>query len=190
VCTPILDEDHVGDSWGTAQFGDTVAMMVADGLGHGQEAEEASRRAVALFQAAPENSPQHILQQANEALRGGRGAAVAVARVQGTEVRYAGVGNVAGSVVEGSTSRHMVSHNGIVGHQMPRTQEFTYPWSDRSVLVMASDGVKSQWRLDGYPGIFRRHPALIAATIWRDFSRGRDDATVLVAQGPALRQAT
>jgi hypothetical protein len=81
----------------------------------------------------------------------------------------------------------MVSHPGIVGHQMSRVQEFNYPWSDRSLLVLASDGIKTQWRLDAYPGISRRHPTLIAATIWRDFSRGRDDATVVVAQGPALR---
>jgi hypothetical protein len=53
--------------------------------------------------------------------------------------------------------------------------------------VMASDGIKTQWRLDSYPGISRRHPTLIAATIWRDFGRGRDDATVVVAQAPALR---
>ncbi|MFL5561484.1 MAG: ATP-binding protein [Gemmatimonadaceae bacterium] len=187
VCTPIEGEEHIGDGWSVASFDGAFTIIVADGLGHGVDAEGPSRIAVETFLAAKTDSPSRIIERAHEALRGGRGAAVSVARVEGNEVRYAGVGNVGGSIVEDGTVRHMVSIPGIVGHQMSRVQEFTYSWSDRSLLVMASDGIKSQWRLDSYPGIARRHPTLIAATIWRDFRRGRDDATVVVAQGPALR---
>ena len=187
VCTPISGEEHIGDGWSFTRGEGWFAVMVADGLGHGVDAEGPSRNAVETFLAAPSESPSRIIERAHEALSGGRGAAVAVARVEGNEVRYAGVGNIAGSVIEDSATRHMVSHPGIVGHRMSRVQEFTYPWSDRSLLVMASDGIKTQWRLDSYPGLVRRHPTLVAATLWRDFSRGRDDATVVVAQAPALR---
>lgn len=187
ICTPIDAEEHIGDGWSVAPNGDSLAIMVADGLGHGVDAERASRLAVEAFLAAPSASPSRVMERAHEALRGTRGAAVAVVRVEGEEVRFAGVGNIAGSVIVDATTRHMVSHPGIVGHQMSRVQEFVYPWNDRSLLVLASDGIRTQWRLDAYPGISRRHPTLIAATIWRDFSRGRDDATVVVAQGPALR---
>lgn len=186
VSTPISGEEHLGDDWSVAQADGSCTIMVADGLGHGVNAEGPARAATEAFLAARAEPPARIIDRAHEALRGGRGAAVAVARVEGNEVRYAGIGNIAGSVIEDATTRHMVSHNGIVGHQVTRVQEFTYPWSARSLLVMASDGIKTQWRLDAYPGIVRRHPTLIAATIWRDFSRGRDDATVVVAQGAAL----
>lgn len=187
VCTPIDGEEHVGDGWSFARGDGWLTVIVADGLGHGVGAEGPSRTAVETFLASNSESPARIIELAHDALRGGRGAAMAVARIEGTEVRFAGVGNIAGAVTDGSAARHMVSHPGIVGHQMARIQEFTYAWSDRSLLVMASDGIKSQWRLDSYPGITRRHPTLIAATIWRDFQRGRDDTTVVVAQGPALR---
>jgi anti-sigma regulatory factor (Ser/Thr protein kinase) len=187
VSTPIAGEEHVGDDWSVVREGESFTIMVADGLGHGVDAEGPARAAVDAFHAARRDPPARIIERAHDALRGGRGAAVAVARVEGREVRYAGVGNIAGTVIEDATTRHMVSHNGIVGHQMTRVQEFNYSWSARSLLVMASDGIKTQWRLDAYPGIMRRHPTLIAATIWRDYSRGRDDATVVVAQGPALR---
>ena len=188
ISTPIDGEEHVGDSWACAETGTGAAAIVADGLGHGVEAESASLDAVRTFLADPEAPTTRILERSNEALRSGRGAAVAIARMEHDVVRFAGVGNVAGSVIEGTSVRHMVSHNGIVGHQMPRAQEFTYPWNDRSLLVMASDGIRPQWRLESYPGLMRRHPTVIAATIWRDHSRGRDDATVVVAQGPALRR--
>lgn len=190
ICTPIAGEEHVGDGWSFTRSADAFAIIVADGLGHGIDAERASRLAVEAFLGSGVDAPSRILQRAHDALRGTRGAAVAVVRVEGKEASFAGVGNVAGSVIADEATRHMVSHPGIVGHQLSRVQEFTYPWSDRSLLVLASDGIRTQWRLDGYPGISRRHPTLIAATIWRDFSRGRDDATVVVAQGSALPLAS
>jgi anti-sigma regulatory factor (Ser/Thr protein kinase) len=180
-------DSKLGVGWSVARSGVAFAILVGAGLGHGVDAEGPSRLAVDAFLAAKSASPSRIIELAHEALRGTRGAAVAVVRVEGEEVRFAGVGNITGSVITDATTRHMVSHPGIVGHQMSRVQEFIYPWNDRSLLVLASDGIKTQWRLDAYPGISRRHPTLIAATIWRDFSRGRDDATVVVAQGPALR---
>ena len=76
----------------------------------------------------------------------------------------------------------MASHNGTVGHQMQRVQEFTFPWNADSLLVMHSDGLKSSWDLERYPGIWSKHPGLIAAMLYRDFSRERDDVTVLVAK--------
>jgi hypothetical protein len=46
---------------------------------------------------------------------------------------------------------------------------------------MHSDGLKTRWELDAYPGITVRHPAIAAAAVYRDFNRGRDDSTVVAA---------
>ncbi len=46
--------------------------------------------------------------------------------------------------------------------------------------MLASDGVATSWQLDPYPGLSQKHPTLIAAVLFRDFSRRRDDATVVV----------
>ena len=45
---------------------------------------------------------------------------------------------------------------------------------------MHSDGLATRWSLDAYPGLQRRHPGLVAGVLYRDYSRGRDDVTVLV----------
>ena len=76
----------------------------------------------------------------------------------------------------------MVSHNGIVGHNVHRTQEFRYSWHGGELLVAHSDGLESQWNLGGLPAIGRQHPALIAAALFRRHWRRRDDVTVLVAR--------
>ena len=48
---------------------------------------------------------------------------------------------------------------------------------------MSSDGIGTKWDLNGYPGLLRRSPAIIAAQVHRDFRRLNDDATVVVVKG-------
>jgi hypothetical protein len=47
---------------------------------------------------------------------------------------------------------------------------------------MHSDGLATRWDLRKYPGIWNKHPSIIAALLHRDFGRGRDDVTVFVAR--------
>ena len=79
----------------------------------------------------------------------------------------------------------MVSHNGTVGHVTRKVQEFVYPWLPGALVIMHSDGLGTQWSLERYPGLALRDPALIAGVLYRDFQRGRDDVTVLVAREAA-----
>jgi len=51
-----------------------------------------------------------------------------------------------------------------------------------AMLIMHSDGIGTRWDLERYPGLPQRHPALIAAVLYRDHARGRDDAGIVVAQ--------
>jgi hypothetical protein len=124
------------------------------------------------------------VQAAHEALRITRGAALAVARIDyaADDVRFAGIGNVAGIVTDGHARRALVSHNGIVGHNMRKVQEFTQACVPGALCILHSDGLQTQWNLADYPGLALRAPLLIAAILMRDFSRRRDDAMVLVAR--------
>ncbi|HEU4753841.1 MAG TPA: SpoIIE family protein phosphatase, partial [Armatimonadota bacterium] len=97
-------------------------------------------------------------------------------------LRYAGIGNISGTLLRPEGSQSLVSHNGTVGHQVRKIQEFSYPWPAGALLVLHSDGLGSAWRLDRYPGLVARHPEIIAAVLYRDFRRERDDVTVVVAR--------
>jgi anti-sigma regulatory factor (Ser/Thr protein kinase) len=184
VSEPIHGEESCGDGWGIRRFADSVILMVVDGLGHGILAAEAAQEAERVLSCAGDVSPQNILQDVHDALRKTRGAAVAIARIQPEKglIIFAGVGNVSASIVSSGVSRSLASHNGTVGHTVPRLQEFTYPWNPDDILVMHSDGLTSRWDLERYPGIWTKHPSIIAAILHRDFCRRRDDVTVLVAK--------
>jgi anti-sigma regulatory factor (Ser/Thr protein kinase) len=187
VCLPRAGETECGDAWALARSGDRHVLIVADGLGHGPDAAKASRQAITTFHNRLTLPPTDLLGEIHLALRSTRGAAVAVAALDPVkrEIRYAGVGNIAGAVVAGDETRSMVSHNGTVGHEVRKIQEFTYAWPPGALVIMHSDGLQTQWRLDRYPGLATRAPAVIAGLLYRDFTRGRDDVTVA-----AVREAS
>jgi anti-sigma regulatory factor (Ser/Thr protein kinase) len=180
VCLPRSGETECGDAWAIGRSGDRHVLIVADGLGHGPDAARASRQAITTFHTRLSLPPPDLLGEIHLALRSTRGAAVAVAALDPgkREIRYAGVGNIAGAVVTGDETRSMVSHNGTVGHEVRKIQEFTYAWPPGALVIMHSDGLQTQWRLDRYPGLTARTPSLIAGLLYRDFTRGRDDVTI------------
>lgn len=184
VCLPMPGETVCGDGWAIEHQDARKSILVVDGLGHGFGAAEATREALRVFRAHLRQGPVEVMRRLHDALRSTRGAAAAVAEIdrETRQVRYAGVGNIAGAIFTGAASQSMVSHNGTVGYQLHKIQEFIYPFPAGALLIMNSDGLTSQWRLDPYPGLAGRHPALIAGVLYRDFKRGRDDVTVLVAR--------
>lgn len=184
VSLPYPGEAACGDAWAVAHYPGRSIFVVADGLGHGKDASVAAQEALQVFHHSPELNPEKMLVRMNGALQKTRGAAIAVAEIDTgrREVRYAGVGNIVSSVVANGSSRSMVSHNGTVGHNFSRVHEYTYTWPSHGMVVMHSDGLTAHWDLKRYPGLASRHPALIAGVLYRDASRGRDDATVLVSR--------
>ena len=180
VSLPKPGEEACGDAWTVRRQGDGMIAMVVDGLGHGPLAATAAQAAVTAFEAARLPPSADLIARLHLALRSTRGAAASVVRVAPGEVEFIGVGNVAGVVVTDEGERRMVCYNGTLGHAVKTVRAFAYPTSGAAIIVLASDGLSTSWSLDAYPGLQRRHPSLIAAVLYRDFSRRRDDVTVLV----------
>jgi anti-sigma regulatory factor (Ser/Thr protein kinase) len=178
-----LGQEVCGDSWGVEQTADSTTVLVADGLGHGPDAHAASREAVRMLHLNPDLAPLELLQRCHHAMRSTRGAAVAIACIDQfrRKVTYAGVGNIAAQIYSGSKMcQHLVSVNGTAGHQTHRLNEFSYPWYDDGMLILHSDGLATATSTEARAGLSLRDPALIAGVLYRDFSRGHDDSTVVV----------
>jgi anti-sigma regulatory factor (Ser/Thr protein kinase) len=184
LALPHPGETACGDGWVTAMEPEGRALLVVDGLGHGPQAEDAAATAIRLFQEEPRAAPERMLGVLHAGMRSTRGAAVAVAAVDSRrrELRFAGVGNISGHLVTGEKTRSLLSHNGTVGHQMRKAQEFVYPWETGTLLLLHSDGLAGHWKLDRYPGLARQDPALIGAVLYRDHARRRDDVCVVVCR--------
>ena len=171
-----------GDVWHLTYEGASISALVIDGLGHGEEAERAARAGAQAFALTPFADPVMLMEDLHRDMIGTRGGAVAFTQFDGTRdsLTFAGVGNIGASLIAADKSRGLASHPGIVGVQYRKARPFDYAHVNGHLLIMYSDGLQSRWNLQDYPGLVHRHPAVIASVLHRDFSRGRDDATVLV----------
>ncbi|QHC98750.1 MULTISPECIES: ATP-binding protein [unclassified Pseudomonas] len=171
-----------GDVWHLKYEGASISALVIDGLGHGEEAERAGRAGAQAFALTPFADPVMLMEDMHRDMIGTRGGAVAFSQFDGRRdnLTFAGVGNIGASLIAADKSRGLASHPGIVGVQYRKARPFDYAHVNGHLLIMYSDGLQSRWNLQDYPGLVHRHPAVIASVLHRDFSRGRDDATVLV----------
>jgi anti-sigma regulatory factor (Ser/Thr protein kinase) len=179
ISIPIAGEVACGDAFSVRTQNGHLSAIVSDGLGHGPLAAAASQAAVASFSRVNGAMPVDILRAVHEALRPTRGAAVAALRLDGDSAQYAGIGNIAGVILRPDGVSRMVSVAGTAGVTQPKIRPFAYRAGPGALVVLTSDGISTSWKLDAYPGLTRAHPSLVAAIVFRDFSRRRDDATVV-----------
>jgi len=184
VCLPIQPGEPCGDGWEIIRLPGRTVILVVDGLGHGLEASKVQEKAIRVFRKNPTGEPAEILRILHAALKDTRGGAVAVAVIDDMKgkITFAGAGNISGRIITGPDSRGMVSLNGTAGIEIRKFLEDSYPWGSESLLILHSDGLTMQWDLENYPGLTRKHPALIAGVLYRDYKRGGDDATVLAVK--------
>ncbi|WP_433723812.1 SpoIIE family protein phosphatase [Actinoplanes sp. CA-051413] len=182
----LAGEPVSGDGFAVREADGRRQVLVCDGLGHGRLAHAATQEAVRVFADAPAAPPAAVVEALHRKLSHTRGAALAVAELDPDAglVRYAGLGNIAGTVLNPDGSRRgMVSLPGIAGHQRRQIREYDYPLPAGGIVLMHSDGVVDRWKAADYPGLLSHSPQVIAATVLRDAGTRRDDAGVLVARG-------
>ena len=177
---PIGGETECGDAYAAVRTGPVTTAMLCDGLGHGPMAAAAAREAIRAFREAPGEEPVVLLERAHRRMGGTRGGAVAVVRVEGSAVRFAGIGNVAGWIVTGERRQGMVSAPGIAGHQVRKLRHYDYAIEPGAAVVLHSDGLSSRWDIRELPGLAGRDPLVIAAALLSEAGVHRDDAGVLV----------
>ncbi|MFJ4471671.1 SpoIIE family protein phosphatase [Streptomyces sp. NPDC089424] len=187
VNIPLAQADHSGDAWSWVRTPTLLTLMLADGLGHGDKAAQASGAAVEELRRSEHLPPVEILRHLNTALRPTRGAAIAIAQLDldTDQLRFAGIGNIGARLHNGGDWQALVSHPGIVGSHFPATvPEQRLAWRPDSLLVLHSDGLPSRWTPPGDPGLPHHDPAVVAAAILRDASSAarplRDDTSVAV----------
>jgi anti-sigma regulatory factor (Ser/Thr protein kinase) len=184
VSVPLKGETVCGDTYALAERGGVPSLLVVDGLGHGPGAADCAEAAVTAFHETETDTPAESMRDVHAALRATRGAAVSIARIDygRGELLYSGIGNIAGVIWSHEGGKHLLAHPGIVGNDVRNVRELTYELPAAAIVLLYSDGISTHWSLSSYEGLSLRDPALIAGVIYRDHSRRRDDATVVVVR--------
>ena len=184
VTRAIGGEDVCGDAYAVRHDTNRLTLMLCDGSGHGPLAASAARAAVREFCARPSGRPEEMVERIHDALRGTRGGAVGVADIDlvARSVRFAGLGNIAATVVADGHKKGMISVPGVAGYQARSFRGYDHPLPANAAVVLHSDGLTERWTADVVDGLLLGNPLLIATTLLRDAGVRRDDASVLVAR--------
>jgi len=170
-------------------------VVLADGLGHGPQAAQASRRAADGLAALADEPPAEVLRALDTALEGTRGAAVTLAQVEVSALRDGGVvtscglGNVSVLVAgpDGTTRRAATGHGTAGARGRNRLPEQVSTLAPEGVLLLHSDGLTSRWGLQDRVELLRHSAVVIAAALLRDHERGRDDSLVVVLRAAPVQ---
>jgi anti-sigma regulatory factor (Ser/Thr protein kinase) len=165
----------------------TFIAAVADGMGHGPEARQASNRAIEGLQSKLDRNLEEIVIALNQELSGTHGCAMNI-------VRFDKETGIAECVSLGDVHSHLYHHKdahfftpiplvlaaGQFQRQRIRVEKVPVP--PGSVLLMFTDGLKSRTTLKGQLDVLRQPAIAIAEHLLENDSRPDDDALVLVAR--------
>lgn len=176
--------EHVsGDGFCFQQITDGFRLLLADGLGHGAEANRAVKEACRVFPTITEISPADILRSLHNSIRKTRGVVAIVLTYSKSKREWciAGVGNISFKWQDRANFKSYTSYNGIVGHNIPNTiNDVTVSQDEFAQFIACSDGITSRWDISRFPMINRHDGMILAAAIYKEFNRGTDDSSVFV----------
>jgi len=179
-----LEGDCSGDLHVVVPFDRGALLAVLDGLGHGEEAAQASAAGARVLQAEPSAPVADLVLRCHEALRGTRGAVMTLVSIDAasSELEWCGVGNVEGVLVRGQPglpSEAVPTRGGVVGYRLPPLKVSRVTLTPGDILVMASDGLRSGF----WSSIAREdEPQQIATALFNRYAKTTDDALVLAAR--------
>lgn len=176
-------EQRSGDTYLVRESGEAAVFAVVDALGHGDEAADVGRTAVAALAGHVDRPLVEAVESCHQGLRGSRGAALTVASLQAGVLTWLAVGNVEGVLAHPDGRRHyVVQRGGVVGSRLPALHVATQDVAAGDVLLLATDGVEPRFAGAVEATALPESAQTIAGEVHREFATGGDDAMVLAAR--------
>ncbi|MCU1338094.1 MAG: stage sporulation protein [Bryobacterales bacterium] len=181
---PAPGEEESGDLHLVKQTERGALVAVVDGLGHGVEAAEAARLAIAILEAHSSEGVIQLVRRCHERLKHTRGAVMSLASFDTIEntVTWLGVGNIEGMLLHGGLAENprletIFLRPGVVGYRLPPLQAMVTPISAGDLVILNTDGIRGDFAVQFAP---EDQPGQIAEYISSNFRKGDDDGLVLV----------
>ena len=182
----IEGELRSGDLAVFAPYDQGGLAVVIDGLGHGDDAADASAIAARVIRDHANDPPPLLLSHCHEALRRSRGVVLTAAwfDLELLELSWAGVGNVEARLVRGDAvfgDRHdsALVLGGVVGYNLPAVRPSHMDLRPGDAVAFATDGIDADYSSSLTPGLSAQR---LAERILERHARNTDDALAAVVR--------
>ena len=182
----IEGEQRSGDLAVFAPYDRGGLAVVIDGLGHGDDAADASAIAEKVIREHASAVPATLLARCHEALRRSRGVVLTAAwfDLEDLEISWAGVGNVEARLVRGDAvygDRHdsALVLGGVVGYNLPPVRPAYTELRRGDAVAFATDGIDADYSASLTPGLSAQK---LAERILERHARDTDDALAAVVR--------
>jgi len=179
-------QDESGDCHLVCCSRSGILIAAIDGIGHGEEAANASKAAAALLRSSVGEPIISLVGQCHERLRATRGVVLSLAFIEPEHgmMTWLGVGNVQGMLMrsdrtKGNVQETLLLRAGVVGSRLPDLQATVLPIVRGDTLFFATDGVRGDFSMSLSA---RENPQRAADRILGQYRSGNDDALVLVVR--------
>ncbi len=177
---------HNGDGMLIKTWESHALVAVVDGLGHGQYAHRATKKALAYLETHYRLPLKALFQGVGRECIATRGCVMAIARFdwEAGAVRHASIGNVDTRVVGTPEPLKLVGRRGVLGARAPTPAVNSGPWDPASSkMVMYSDGISSRWDWRDLADMSGDGAQATANAMLARLGKDQDDATVVVIKG-------
>jgi anti-sigma regulatory factor (Ser/Thr protein kinase) len=171
-----------GDAFVVIEDHSDLLVGLIDGLGHGKPAQTAALTAQQYVQRHYGSPLDDIFRGVSRACRTTRGVVMALARFSAGKMSFASVGNVEARVYGRPGSFPFVFNRGIVGAVNLHVSVQEYLWDPKWLFILHTDGLRTHWQWDDFPGLSLDPAQVIAARLLRELASDNDDATALAVK--------
>lgn len=177
----LSDNRYNGDRIYLQKTGDTLRWLHLDGLGHGERAQAATANLASHLSHC--DTPASVLAAVDRQLKGTRGAVAIIGELglAGKALSILGVGDMHAHVMDNEEMHNLSFAPGVLGKEHKSPAQFRFAFGKRCLIISASDGIRRNWDISNFPGLFHQHPQLIAYTLGNIMGRISDDQSLCVA---------
>jgi len=173
-----------GDAFIIRRWDEMALAGVIDGLGHGQFAQRAAQTARQYVEHHFDQPLEALFRGVGRACRATRGVVMALARIDSARQTFAvaTIGNIEVRVIGSPTRINLIIRRGVIGLNAPSPLIVEHPWTNTTILIMHSDGLRTHWDWSDFAGLAPEPAGVIAQRLLRALGKTDDDATVLVVR--------
>lgn len=177
----LSDDRYNGDRIYLQKTGDKLRWLHLDGLGHGEQAQAATANLASHLSHC--DTPTSVLAAVDRQLKGTRGAVAIIGELglAGKALNILGVGDMHAHVMDNEEMHNLSFAPGVLGKEHKNPAQFRFAFGKRCLMISASDGIRRNWDVSNFPGLFYQHPQLIAYALGNIMGRISDDQSLCVA---------